>query len=135
MFTTAHVVGSFSVDDIAAARSFYSETLGLAVREGMMGNLVITFGSGAEAFAYVTPDHRPAGFTILNFVSDDVEKSVDELNAAGVVAKIYGDDDLADMPGNDAKGIMRDEDGVAQIAWFRDPAGNVLAVVTGEDPS
>ena len=129
MFSTSDAFSSFSVDDIEQARRFYGETLGLEVREGMMGNLDVRLGTGARVFIYAKPDHVPASFTVLNFVSDDIEKSVDDLNARGVTTKIYGDDDLADMPPNDEKGIMRDEEDKAQIAWFKDPAANVLAVV------
>lgn len=129
MFTSSEAFSSFSVDDIDKAKRFYGETLGLSVTEGMMGNLEVRLGNGAQLFIYVKPDHVPASFTVLNFMTDDVEKTVDELNARGVTTKIYGDADLADMPPNDEKGIMRDEGDRAQIAWFTDPAANVLAVV------
>jgi len=129
MLTTAETFGSFSVDDLAAARTFYGETLGLEVSEGMWGNLDIRLGNGSRLFAYTKPNHEPASFTILNFAVDDIEKAVDELNARGVATKIYGDDELPDMPPNDAKGIMHGEDGQPEIAWFKDPAGNVLALV------
>ena len=136
MFGTTNVFSSFSVDDIEAAKKFYGETLGLETTEGLMGNLDLTFGGEVkgQAFIYAKPNHVPATFTVLNFSSDDVEKTVDELNARGVVTKIYGDDELPDMPPNDAKGIMRGDDGVPQLAWFRDPAGNVLAIVSSETP-
>lgn len=134
MFGTTEAFSSFSVNDIEAARHFYGETLGLGVEDGMMGNLTLRLGGGARALIYAKPDHTPAGFTILNFVSDDVEKSVDELNAKGVTTKIYDDDELPDMPPNDAKGIMHNENGEAEIAWFTDPAGNVLAVVSSKMP-
>jgi len=84
MFTTSAVFSSFSVEDIDAARCFYGDTLGLEAREGMMGNLEIRLANGARAFAYAKPDHTPATFTILNLVSEDLEKSVAELNARGV---------------------------------------------------
>ena len=129
MFTSSEAFSSISVDDIDAAKRFYGETLGLSVSEAMMGNLDVRLGNGVQLFIYAKPDHVPATFTVLNFVSDDVEKTVDELNARGVTTKIYGDHDLADMPANDVKGIMRDEANQAGIAWFTDPAGNVLAVV------
>ena len=118
MFGTTEAFSSFSVDDIDAARRFYGDTLGLGVEDGMMGNLTVRLGGGAQAFIYVKPDHKPADFTVLNFLSDDVEKSVDELNARGVTTKIYDDSELSDMPPNDAKGIMHDEAGEAAIAWF-----------------
>ena len=127
MFGSTPAVSSFSVDDLDAAQRFYGETLGLAVEQTEMGTLTVRFGGGSEGFIYPKPDHQPAGFTVLNFVVDDVEPAVDELNARGVVTKIYGDE-VADMQ-NDEKGIVRDEDGRGFIAWFHDPAGNVLAVL------
>lgn len=130
MFTSSEAFSSFSVDDIDKAKRFYGETLGLAVTEGMMGNLDVRLGTGAQVFIYFKPDHVPASFTVLNFVTDDVEKTVDELNARGVTTKIYRDEELAGMPPSDVKGIIRDEAGRAGIAWFRDPAANVLAVVS-----
>lgn len=134
MFSKSDAFSSFSVDDIEKARRFYGETLGLEVRDGMMGNLDVRLGNGARVFIYAKPDHVPASFTVLNFVSDDVEKTVDALNARGVTTKIYGDTELPDMPPNDAKGIMRDEESGAGIAWFRDPAANVLSVVSSTMP-
>ena len=134
MFSKSEAFSSFSVDDIDQARRFYGETLGLEVRDGMMDNLDVRLGNGARVFIYAKPDHVPASFTVLNFVSDDLEKTVDALNARGVTTKIYGDNELPDMPANDDKGIMRDEEGRAGIAWFRDPAANVLAVVSKTMP-
>jgi hypothetical protein len=83
--------------------------------------------SGAEVFVYGKPDHTPASFTILNFVVDDIDQAVEELNAAGVQTKIYSDDVLP----TDEKGIARptNPEWGPEIAWFRDPAGNVLAVI------
>lgn len=132
MFSKTPVVHSFSVNDIGETNRFYSETLGLDVAEAIMGNLEITFGDGSKAFVYEKDNHEPATFTILNFLSDDIEATVDELNSRGVVTKIYGDDELPGMY-NDDKGIMRGEDNEPQIAWFKDPAGNVLAVLA-RDP-
>ena len=129
MFTQAEVISSFSVDNIDKAKQFYGETLGLAVEVGPMGALDIRFSNGGRAVIYEKPDHEPATFTVLNFVTDDVEKTVDELNSKGITTKIYGDTQLPDMPPNDEKGIMRGEDNAPEIAWFNDPAGNVLAVV------
>jgi predicted enzyme related to lactoylglutathione lyase len=129
MFTSSEAFSSFSVDDIDRAKRFYGETLGLSVTEDTMGNLELRLGAGARVFLYAKPDHVPASFTVLNFVSDDVEKTVDELNARGVTTKIYDDEDLTGMPPSDEKGIIRDDANRAGIAWFRDPAANVLAVV------
>ena len=98
MLANSAAFSGFAVDDIDAARAFYADTLGLTVELNEMGILDITLGSGAHVIAYPKPDHEPAGFTILNFPVDDVEAAVDELNARGVVTKIYegefgGDDE------------------------------------------
>jgi predicted enzyme related to lactoylglutathione lyase len=124
MFTPVNAFSGFSVDDIDAARSFYSEKLGLTVTDDDMGILRITLPGGAEVMAYPKPDHTPATFTILNFVVSDVEAAVEELNGRDVTTKIYDDPNLP----TDEKGIMRDNG--PTIAWFRDPAGNVLSVIS-----
>ena len=91
-----------------------------------MGFLDIRLPDGGSILVYAKPDHTPASFTILNFPVDDVEAAVDDLNARGVVTKIYDD-----QMGTDAKGIMRGgPDRGPDIAWFRDPAGNVLSVLS-----
>lgn len=113
----------FSVDDIPAAHTFYRDVLGLAAELNEMGILEITLPGGGRAIAYPKDDHVPATFTILNFAVGDIEAAVDDLNAAGVVTKIYDDPDF----GTDARGIAR-WDG-PEIAWFRDPAGNVLSII------
>lgn len=123
MFKNAHAFSSFSVDDIEAARSFYGDTLGLEVATNEMGILDITLGSGAKAIAYPKDNHQPATFTILNFVAPDLEKAVDDLNAAGVRMERY------EAFEQDDKGIARDNQGGPPIAWFTDPAGNVIAVI------
>ncbi|WP_411720878.1 VOC family protein [Mycetocola sp.] len=123
MFTPVHAFSGFSVDDIDAARSFYSDKLGLTVTDDDMGFLRIVLPGGADVLAYPKPDHTPATFTILNFVVSDVDSAVDELNGRGVQTKIYENSDLP----TDDKGIMRDNG--PTIAWFRDPAGNVLSVI------
>lgn len=123
MFTHSAAFSGFAVDDIDAAETFYGDTLGLPVRMNEMGILEITLGSGATVIVYPKSDHEPAVFTILNFPVDDVETAVDELNARGVVTKIYDGEN-----GGDAKGIVRGYG--PEIAWFRDPAGNVLSVLT-----
>jgi catechol 2,3-dioxygenase-like lactoylglutathione lyase family enzyme len=124
MFTTTGAFSGFSVDDIDAARTFYGETLGLSVITNEMGFLELQLDSGAMILIYAKPNHTPASFTILNFPADDVEAAVDDLNARGVTTKIYSDDE---MP-SDSKGIMRDNG--PDIAWFLDPAGNVLSVLS-----
>lgn len=119
----------FSVDDIGAAREFYGSALGLPVDdEPGAGGLRITLPSGQTVFVYPKAEHTPATFTILNFVVDDIGRAVDELNAAGVVTKIYTDP--FDF-GTDERGIAwsSDKNPGPNIAWFRDPASNVLSVI------
>jgi predicted enzyme related to lactoylglutathione lyase len=127
MFAPVSSFSGFSVDDIAAAKTFYGETLGLDAKDGAMGNIDLTLPGGATVFIYPKADHQPASFTILNFVVDDIDAAVDELNSRGVVTKIYDDGAFP----TDEKGIARGKS-VGQgpdIAWFRDPAGNVLSVL------
>jgi predicted enzyme related to lactoylglutathione lyase len=128
MLTTSHAFSGFSVDDIDAARTFYGEVLGLTVEPGEMGSLRIALPGGQEVFVYPKPDHEPATFTILNFVVSDIDAAVDELNAAGVTTRIYDDPNLP----TDEKGVARGkESGYGpDIAWFKDPAGNVLSVLS-----
>ncbi|MBG6237898.1 putative enzyme related to lactoylglutathione lyase [Mycetocola sp. CAN_C7] len=123
MFTPVHAFSGFSVTDTDAARTFYSDVLGLTVTDDEMGLLRIELPGGAEVMAYPKPDHTPASFTILNFLVDDIDLAVDALNDRGVATKIYDDDTLP----TDDRGIMRDNG--PTIAWFRDPAGNVLSVI------
>jgi catechol 2,3-dioxygenase-like lactoylglutathione lyase family enzyme len=124
MFTTTHAFSGFSVDDIDAAKIFYGDTLGLNVTVNGMGALDIRLDSGALIFVYPKPNHTPASFTILNFPTDDIEAAVDDLNARGVNTKIYPDDQIP----SDGKGIVRGNG--PDIAWFLDPAGNVLSVLS-----
>lgn len=126
-FDTTHAFSGFSVDDIDAARSFYGDTLGLDVTTNAMGFLDISLSDGGSILVYAKPNHTPASFTILNFPVDDVDAAVDELNGRGVVTKIYDDSEFA----TDEKGILRGgPDRGPDIAWFTDPAGNVLAVMS-----
>ena len=106
-----------------------AEFLGLATSLAEMGNLQLTLPGGHEVLVYPKPNHEPASFTILNFVVDDIDVAVDELNAAGVTTTIYDADEMH----TDHKGIARGKaSGFGpDIAWFRDPAGNVLSVLCG----
>ena len=130
MVTIKDAFPGFSVDDLGAAREFYGTKLGLRVEDGQMGSLNLTLPSGQTVFVYPKDNHEPATFTILNLMVDDIDRAVDELNEAGVETKIYtAPDDF----GTDERGIAR---GSAtgqgpDIAWFRDPAGNVLSVLVG----
>lgn len=123
MLKQSKAFSGFSVNDIPKAKEFYGKTLGLEVSDGPMGMLDLHLAGGSHVLVYSKDDHAPASFTILNFPVDDVEKAVDRLTAAGVRFEHY------DMPDGamDKKGIMRGQ-GPA-IAWFKDPAGNVLSVL------
>ncbi|MBW8871446.1 MAG: VOC family protein [Leifsonia sp.] len=127
MVTPLDIFSGFSVDDIPAAKAFYGETLGLRVSDGPMGNLDLELPAGGHVFIYPKPDHTPASFTILNLVVEDIDAAVDDLNARGVATAIY---DNPELP-TDAKGVLRGRaaDRGPDIAWFRDPAGNVLSVL------
>ena len=116
----------FSVDDLAKAKAFYTETLGLQVDPDGVG-VRLHLPGGGTVFAYPKEDHQPASFTILNFVVDDIDTAVDELTGRGVQFEQYDNNE----PKTDKKGILR---GRAQnrgpdIAWFKDPAGNFLSVI------
>jgi predicted enzyme related to lactoylglutathione lyase len=128
MFGTSPAFASFAVDDIDAARTFYSETLGLTVEDLPMpgGLLNLQLGGGGNVMVYPKPDYTPATFTVLSFPVDDVDKAVDQLTEAGVTMQRY------DGFGQDEKGVARGDVGPA-IAWFTDPAGNVLAVLEQDE--
>ena len=131
MFTPVYGFSGFSVHDVHAAQSFYGETLGLDVSLGGMGILEIALPGGARAIAYPKGDaHEPATFTILNFEVDDIDEAVRSLNERGVSTKIYGDE--PGMPPTDERGISRGKAAGQgpDIAWFRDPSGNVLSVLS-----
>ncbi|SEB51270.1 hypothetical protein SAMN04489806_0927 [Paramicrobacterium humi] len=130
MFGQTPAFSGFSVDDLDAAEAFYGNTLGLSHDRDERGVRLHFFGGGT-AFIYAKPDHVPATFTVLNFAVRDVAPAVAILNERGVTTKIYGDDEFPGMT-TDADGIMSDENGEPFIAWFRDPAGNVLSVVRAE---
>jgi catechol 2,3-dioxygenase-like lactoylglutathione lyase family enzyme len=127
MFIAQAAFSGFSVDTLAKAQKFYSEVLKLKVKDNGMG-LQIHLPHGGTVFAYPKgKDHKPATFTILNFVVADIDKAVDELTKQGVVFEIYKDFPFK----QDKKGIAR---GLSvkmgpDIAWFKDPAGNILSVL------
>jgi predicted enzyme related to lactoylglutathione lyase len=122
MFKNTKAFSGFSVDDLRKAKAFYSETLGLDVSEIPEG-LELHIANGAEIFVYPKPKHTPATFTILNFPVDDIDKAVDDLTKRGVRFEHYNQGDLK----TDAKGIARGPG--PNIAWFKDPAGNILSVL------
>lgn len=125
MFQHGKAFSSFSVNDIAKAREFYGQLLGLEVKEEMEGILTIyAEGNDKRLIIYPKPNHEPATFTVLNFPVDDVEQAVDSLTAKGITFEQY---DMGQLK-TDAKGIAR----FARItqAWFKDPAGNILSVIS-----
>jgi catechol 2,3-dioxygenase-like lactoylglutathione lyase family enzyme len=123
MFQDTRAFSGFSVDDIGRAKEFYGSTLGVNVETPGEGLLTLHLAGGLDVFVYEKEGHEPAGFTVLNFAVDDVDAAVDELASRGVMFDLYEGFD------QDEKGISRDPRG-PQIAWFTDPAGNILAVLS-----
>jgi catechol 2,3-dioxygenase-like lactoylglutathione lyase family enzyme len=121
MLKDSKAFSGFAVKDLDAAREFYAGKLGLDVRSGPMGSLELHLGSGATVFIYSKNDHVPATYTMLNFPVPDVEVAVDQLAKAGVKMERYPN------MGQDTKGIVRGNG--PDIAWFKDPSGNVLSVL------
>ncbi len=120
MFADTRAYSGFAVNDLGAARTFYGDTLGINTSEHN-GLLTLHLAGDRDTLVYPKPDHTPAGYTILNFPVDDIDQAVDELSARGVQFLRYPG------MGQDAKGINRSGDGPL-IAWFTDPAGNILSV-------
>jgi predicted enzyme related to lactoylglutathione lyase len=123
MFKNTRAYSSFSVDDLQKAKQFYSQTLGLEVSESKEEGLQLHITGGTVIFIYPKPNHTPASFTVLNFPVDDVDRTVDDLTKRGVRFEIYDQPDLK----TDAKGVFRGPG--PTIAWFKDPAGNILSVM------
>jgi catechol 2,3-dioxygenase-like lactoylglutathione lyase family enzyme len=122
MLEGAHAFSGFSVDDLDRAKQFYEETLGLNVLQNPRG-LELELGGGTKVFVYPKPNHEPATFTVLNFPVANIDEAVDALTAAGVRFERY------DAIEADEKGIARAAGNGPDIAWFKDPAGNVLSVL------
>ena len=124
MLTTTPAFSSYAVEDLDSARTFYAETLGLRTSDEM-GLLRLHLHGGHDVLIYPKPDHEPAGFTVLNFSVDDIDEAVDALIERGVAFELY------DGFGQDDRGIARSPgaDKGPDIAWFRDPAGNIIAVL------
>jgi catechol 2,3-dioxygenase-like lactoylglutathione lyase family enzyme len=123
VFADSKAFSGFAVPDIEQAQEFYGNTLGVKVTEEN-GMLTLHLAGGDRpTLIYPKPDHQPANYTILNFQVEDVEKAVDELVARGVTIEKYEGFD------QDEKGIMRGQG--PDIAWFKDPAGNILSVLQG----
>jgi catechol 2,3-dioxygenase-like lactoylglutathione lyase family enzyme len=120
MFEHSNAFSGFAVDDVQRARRFYGQTLGLKTSEAD-GLLTLHLAGNRDTLVYSKPDHTPATYTILNFPVDDIDVAVDELTARGVRFEQY-------------EGFQQDEKGIARgegpaIAWFKDPAGNILSVL------
>jgi catechol 2,3-dioxygenase-like lactoylglutathione lyase family enzyme len=120
MFEHTRAYSGFSVDDIQKAKQFYGETLGIRVSE-QNGMLTLHLAGDRDTLVYPKEDHTPATFTILNFPVEDVDRAVEELTARGVRFERYQGFD------QDEKGVFRG--GGPLIAWFKDPAGNILSVI------
>ena len=120
MFKDTKAFSGFAVPDIAAARTFYGDTLGIDVTEEH-GMLTLRLAGGRDTLIYPKPNHEPATYTILNFPVDDIDAAVDDLAGRGVEMERY------DGFEQDERGVMRVEG--PYIAWFKDPAGNVLSVL------
>lgn len=125
MFKDAKAFSGFSVNDLQKAKEFYGQTLGLDVSEAN-GLLQLHLAGGTTVLIYPKENHIPATFTILNFPVDNIEQAVDELTRRGVHFESYNEGDLV----TDEKGISRG--GGPNIAWFKDPAGNILSVLEAQ---
>jgi catechol 2,3-dioxygenase-like lactoylglutathione lyase family enzyme len=122
MLADSKAFSGFAVDDLETARAFYADTLGLNVSKVDGGPLITLLLAGDRpTLIYAKRDHAPATYTILNFPVDDIDRAVDELTARGVRFERY------EGMGQDEKGIMREQG--PPIAWFKDPAGNILSVL------
>lgn len=122
MFKDTPAFSGFSTDDVQKAKEFYGQTLGVDVSEEH-GLLHLHLAGGRDVVVYPKANHTPATFTVLNFPVGDVEQVVDELNRRGVRFELYNAGDLV----TDEKGLFRG--GGPTIAWFKDPAGNILSVI------
>lgn len=122
MFKDSHAFSGFSSNDIAKSKEFFGQTLGVDVTEEN-GMLTLHLAGGGNVLIYPKDNHEPATFTVLNFPVDDIDQAVDKLTKAGIAFERY------EGMGQDERGIMRDN-GPA-IAWFKDPAGNILSVLEG----
>jgi catechol 2,3-dioxygenase-like lactoylglutathione lyase family enzyme len=120
MFKDSQAFSGFATDDLEGTRAFYADTLGLEVTEEH-GLLTLHLAGGTNVLIYPKPEHTPADFTVLNFPVDDVEAAVDALTERGVEFERY------EGAPQDERGVMRE--GGPFIAWFTDPAGNVLSVL------
>lgn len=128
MLSAKTVFSGLSVDDLDKAKTFYTETLGLTLDSEKMG-LALNLIGGGKLFIYVKENHQPASYTALNFVVDDINAAVDQLSGQGVSFEHY--EDMHQDEKEVARGIASNMG--PDIAWFKDPAGNILSVL--QEPS
>ncbi len=127
-FKYSRAFSSFSVDDLAKAKSFYGEILGLKVKENPEGLELHLAGGNMPVFIYPSDDYHAPEHTVLNFIVDDIDAAIKDLKKRGIIMEHY---DLPDMK-TDAQGVMRNkagEPGPKAIAWFKDPADHILSVL------
>jgi catechol 2,3-dioxygenase-like lactoylglutathione lyase family enzyme len=126
MFRDSHAFSGFSTNDLAKTRAFYAETLGLEVTDEN-GMINLHLAGGGRVLIYPKDNHEPASFTVLNFPVEDIDKAADDLIAAGIQFERY------EGANQDARGIARPPSSEygPPIAWFKDPAGNILSVLQG----
>lgn len=122
MFKNSKAFSSFSVDNLQKAKEFYGQTLGVEVKDDPMGLLNLHLANGFEVMIYPKDNHTPAIYTVLNFLVNNIDQTVDELIKKGIHFEHYQGEIKTDE-----KGISRDEG--PSIAWFKDPAGNILSVI------
>ena len=124
MLKDSDAFSGYSVDHLDQARTFYKDTLGLLVKENPMGLIELHIQSGARILIYAKSNHQPATFTVLNFPVDNIDAAVDELASRGIEMEQYEGEIKPDE-----KGIHRGEAHGPSIAWFKDPAENILSVL------
>jgi len=126
MFKNTKAFSSFSVKDISEAKAFYHNVLGLEITDipDMKGLVYLNIGDAGRILVYEKPDHTPASFTVLNFPVMDIEKAVDDLVSRGVHFEQYEGELKTDEKGISRKGPL--------VAWFKDPAGNILSIIETE---
>lgn len=126
MIKPNNAFSGFSVNDISKSKEFYAGILGMKVKDGEMGTLNLIIASGSTVIVYPKPNHVPAEFTILNFPVSNIDEAVDELTEKGITFLKYDNETIK----TDHKGVMRGNG--PDIAWFSDPAGNILSVIETE---
>jgi catechol-2,3-dioxygenase len=124
MLKQENIFSSFSVDNLEQAKEFYVKVLGLEVKENSMGSIELVIPGSNNVLIYPKEDHRPADFTVLNFPVNDIDETVDLLIKKGIRFEHYKGNIQTDQ-----KGISRADDMGPDIAWFKDPAGNILSVL------